>query len=269
MIDELIFKKGIHEPKTNFLLFGFIIAMIGIGTSLLIFGLRSSGAQIMMTTLLLIPIFYKIFNLEEKIARKEGFKHIYRNHKDVFQIFIILFIGVFLAFLLVQLISLNYPGAFGKMFSFQVDIIEKNEDLIYGQLGLMPAEGINNIFKIFLNMTFFIVLCFVLSFLYGTGGIFFGVAASSVFASIIVMTIKSIDVFFEISLLFALFFAALLIPIMLSSIAGAIISKAYISKVHREKYFKNVLKEGTVLFVISIVLALIIVIITGFVSSFF
>jgi len=97
------------------------------------------------------------------------------------------------------------------------------------------------------------VFSFLLSFLYGAGGAFFLVLIASIFSTVFLYTFKTSGLFVGFSVLSFILMLFLLFPILLSSIAGGIISKAFIKEGIGSVYFKNVLIDGLIIFLIAII----------------
>ena len=117
--------------KVDYIFFGFTITVLGFLLAIIFFGLNSSAAQILSVSLLLTPAILRLLRKEEMIARKEGIKHIYRNHKNIFEIYIFILLGVFAAFFLIQLIAINFPESFNQIFSYQISIISSYRQTIH------------------------------------------------------------------------------------------------------------------------------------------
>ncbi|MBW2994929.1 hypothetical protein KY312_01115, partial [Candidatus Woesearchaeota archaeon] len=88
MLDELFFKEKADKTSLNYILFSLVLTLIAFVTSLLLFGKHASIATILITTILLMPAVTRLFREEELIVRKEKFKHIIKNHKYIFNIFL-------------------------------------------------------------------------------------------------------------------------------------------------------------------------------------
>ena len=99
MLDELFFKKGLERHKIDYVFFGFAVTILGFVLAVVFFGANSSAAQVLTISLFLTPAILRLLRKEEMLARKEGVKHIYRNHKNIFEIYTFILIGVFVAYL--------------------------------------------------------------------------------------------------------------------------------------------------------------------------
>jgi len=256
LLDELFFKKGFEKHKIDYILFGFVITIIGILTSFIIFGVRSSNAQLLVITLLLVPAVMRLISKEENIIRKQGLKHIYSNHKDVFEIMIFIFIGVFIAFFFTQLVVMAKGVEFRDAYSFQTGLLDNHEYLSYGFDGESGSFG-STMLSLGVKLLIIVAATFALSFLYGSGGIFVVVAMATIFSTMLVYLIKS-TIFLKFSVIYMVFILLMLIPIILTSIAGGIISKAFVHEKIRSRSFKEVIREGVFIFVVSLILTAVI-----------
>ena len=266
MLDELFFKGKANKTSINYILFSFVLTLIAFVTSLLLFGKNASIATILITTILLMPAVMRLFREEELIVRKEGFRNIIKNHSYIFNIFLMLFLGTFLAFFFLQLIFINKPDLFETAFDYQINFIESNRDLtslftdeiLTGNSNLSEASAVLSL--LYKNLLL-ILLCFIFSFFYGSGGIFLIVITASVFSTIILYAMKSSLFFLPFTIVFTILFVLLLVPLITSSISGGILSNAFISERVRKRYFKNVLKDAATLFMFSIILAFVLTLI--------
>ena len=262
MLDEWFFKEGYVRSRGDFVLFGFLVTLIGIISAIAIFGKRSSVAQILIITILLMPLINKLFSQEEKIIRSQGVKDIFRAHSRVFNTFLLLFVGIFFAYFITQLITIHKPDLFPQAFEYQIDYITKNEQITYGFTDQV-LSGSTSIIKspvgkLLLTNLLIVVLGFVFSFFYGAGGIFLLILAASTFSTLIIFTFKSLDIFLPYTIIFSIFFVLFIVPLILSSIAGGALSRAFISEKIRSKHFETVLKDVYILFFSAVGLVILI-----------
>ncbi len=251
MLDELFFREGLQRHKIDYIFFGFAVTILGFILAVVLFGTNSSAAQILTISLFLTPAILRMLRKEEMLARKEGIKHLYRNHRNIFEIYIFILLGVFSAYFLLQLIILNFQNTFNTIFSFQVNFINSYQDITYSILDLgVKTFPIKPLIVLLAVGMFAIILSFALSFIYGAGGVFFIVSSASIFSTLILYAMKS-TTFWYFSLFFLVFALLLLFPIIISSIGGGVISRAFVHKKIRKKYLNNVLMDGFFLFLIA------------------
>ncbi len=263
MLDEIFFKEHFNRSSVNYIFFGFIMTLLGFISSVIIFG-PDSLASILIITILLMPAVMRLFQKEEFIARAHGLKNIYDNHKEAFRMFFYLFLGIFFAFLIIQLLSISNIDFFQNVFSYQLDFIKSTEDVTFGVVDRMLGQPIENQSTLG-NMIFIdlilLLLCFLFSFFYGSGGLFLLVVSASVFSTLIIFIMRLFESFASYSMTLLILFILLFIPFslifILVSIAGGILSKAFVAEKLRSKYFRNVLIDSMVLFLTSIVLIII------------
>ena len=91
MVLEQFFKASWLEKKPAIsLLLGFSLVFVGLITALIFFKNDISIALLFLVTLLLVPSLMKLIDLEEKMDRKFGIKHFFKNHKPIFMIYLFL-----------------------------------------------------------------------------------------------------------------------------------------------------------------------------------
>ena len=128
MLDELFFKAGFEKKRMNFVFFGFVITFIGFLTSLLLFK-GDSLATLLIITILLMPVLMRLFLKEERIGRaRKKLKNIFKNHRSVFETYFFLFLGIFFAFLILQLTTIYNQDFFANTFEFQSNWVINNQE---------------------------------------------------------------------------------------------------------------------------------------------
>ena len=266
MLDELFFKKKSDRHRGNYITFAFLITIVGFVTSWLLFPKAVSYTFLLVVTILLIPVFRKLINLEEmKIVRKRNIRHVFKHHADVVEISLFVFLGVFLAVLLIQLVAVNHPDFFNNAFEFQISSIQDvqqetasfTDTLLAG--GTITADTFSNVAILLLKTIGLLTIGFVLGAFYGSGGILIIVIAAAQFSTLILYIITSTGEFLGFFLIIALLYLLLLIPLIFSAIAGGIVSKAVIREKLHTKNFKVVLLDGFLLYITGVILSFIFV----------
>ena len=257
MLDELFFKAGFEKKKMNFVFFGFIVTFIGFFTSLILFK-ADSLATLLIITILLMPVLMRLFLKEEKIVRDKRLKKIFANHRFVFETYFFLFLGIFFAFLILQLTTIYTQDFFATAFEFQSNWVINNQE----SFGIVD-EGIGGvILSSFITDILILLVSFLFSFFYGSGGIFLIVAASSILSTLLIYILRFFDTFFGFSMFLLIIFLLYVVPVIfvfiMASTAGGILSKAVISEKISGKNFNNVLRDAVRLFVYALILLLII-----------
>src|SRR3989344_3778492 len=78
---------------------GLVYTLIASVTGYLFFRGQFSISLLFLISLLLVPSLMNLLSLEEERERSEGLKRFFHNHKDVFEIYLFLSIGVFLGYM--------------------------------------------------------------------------------------------------------------------------------------------------------------------------
>lgn len=255
-----------RRPYYAFIL-GLVYTLIGYFTSVIFFGKHTSIAMLFLTTLLLVPSLIAIISNEEKKESKKGLKHFFHNHKEIFEIFLFVFLGIFIGYLIIG----TFSTSFDTVFSYQTTYLQER--------GSIGAEFIENIgtydipkFQHFSGLLtanlITTVIFFLLSFFYGAGGMFLILLNASIFASFIVYLTR----FFKAHILSLIgAFSIHMIPevagFLLAAIAGGVISKALITEKFGSEGFKNVFRDAFVLLIIAFILVGIAAFLEAYVSA--
>lgn len=261
MVIETIKLDWIKKRHYLCLFFGFAYTFIGYGVGSYIFDSGVSIAMLFLATLLLVPTLVKLIDEEERIERKQGLKHFFRNHKNIVEAYLFLFLGIFLGYVV---LGFAVHG-FEEIFSFQVDFLEKqeglNSEVIQGFYDKPLQPTIGNVHSIINNNLLIVMITFILSFVYGVGAIFLIVLNSSVFAAFVVYVSREIATTIGDVLKILGYFSIHLIPeiagFLLAAIAGGVFSKAIMSEKFMSKEFRNVARDAMVIMGIAIMLIVI------------
>lgn len=272
MLDELFYKERMHLRKVNFLFFGFIMTLVGIFSGILLFGRDSSVAQILIITILFMPAVMRLFKKAEIREKECGAKKLFKNHKDILVVFGLMFLGVFLAFLIVQLVAVSSPETFRELFDYQIEYLLVNEDLTTGLMDSITGEGhffmsLGRLLSVTLGL---VAVCFILSLFYGSGGVFLIVLSASIFSTLMIFLMKMFEFFAHYSAAFFTMFFLLFIPIIgsfiLAATGGGVIQKAIISENIESAAYRKVIKDGILFLLISV--AIVVVSVPLFVGLF-
>lgn len=269
MVLEQFFKtKWLERRPAYSMLLGFVFVFIGLITALIFFRNDISIALLFLVTLLLVPSLMKIINLEEKVERDYGVKHFFKTHRAIFEIYLFLFIGILAAYLV---IGFGAGNNLEKISQEQIKVLD-GEGLTSSEVvDFGYSEKFDNFLGIFTSNLLVALIFFILSFFYGAGGIFLIVWNASIFSTFIVMTISNLSkgVPHAMSLLGA--FALHLIPevfgFLVAAIAGGVISRALIKEKLKGKGFSNVVKDATLLLLVSFAVLLVAALLEAFVST--
>ncbi len=250
-----------HRPYIS-LFFGFFYTFVGFLVAMLFFPGKVSVAMLFLTTLLLVPTLIKLVNIEETRESKDGFRRFITDHIDIIEIFIFMFIGVFLGY-----VVLGYFDApdFDRIFDYQIEFLKQREglssDLIenFLQSDLQPSLG--HASAIIQNNLKVTGIFFLLSILYGAGAVFLVTLNASVFAVFIFYVANYLGKTISQFLLALGMFMIHLVPeiggFLVAAIAGGVLSKAIIKEKFRSRRFKNVLRDSIMLLALAAALIII------------
>lgn len=263
-----------HRPYIA-MVFGFFFTILAFFLSILFFRTSMSVAMIFLTTLLLIPTLVMLLKMEEQVEGKYGIKHFFHNHKDIFEVYLFAFLGIFLAFVLLGLGLSNKPDVYGQLFQFQTEFLQFQEGLtsdtvqsfVDGEAGITTS----GFATLFFHDLIVVLICFILSFFYGASAIFLIILNGSVFANFILFIIRTLaDNMAQGVQAFFVFLIHLLPEIsgfLIAAIAGGVVSKAVLHEKKGSEQFKNVFKDATILMLIAIGLVLLSTLLEVFVTA--
>ena len=261
------FLESDDVKKNIFFIFllGIIYVFMGYIVSAYFFKEHVSIVMLFTVTLLLVPSIYIILKVEEKIESKVGVRHFFHNHKDIFKIYLFLFIGIFFAF-----VVLGYLSQL-SIFDYQLNFLQTRGDLT-GEIinDFAAAEyspAIENAFALISQNLLVVIIAFIMSVSYGAGALFLIVLNASVFASFICYVTRAVGNAFPLISIFLIHLIPELSGFLIAAIAGGVVSRA----IYREKFgspgFKNVMKDAFVLLLIAAVLIVIAAFLEVFVSA--
>jgi len=255
MVFEDLLNKA-FERKIYSLILGTLYVLIAYGTAKTFFPNDISTATIILTTLLFVPSVSKLFGFEEKIERRDGTKNFLRDHKLLKEIFLFLFLGVLIGYLII-----------GNIFS---DSMTLQNEMLNQQNAINIEGGVNsfaNARSITINNIEVIVIAFVVSLFYGAGAFFLLVRTASVFAAYIISFSYAFAQNTQtISAIFLLHFIPEIMGFILAAFAGGVVSKAIIKEKAGTPAFKNVIKDGTVMLLISIGLIILAALVEAYIT---
>jgi hypothetical protein len=256
VVENLIRTRFIEQKPIYGLLIGILFSMMGILSASLVFGASVGLMSVAFTSILLIPTLNNILQVEENQAVREkhfSVRAIFRDHSDIFSVYLYLFIGIFIANALVglSLNSTNILTFFGPQLA------------VAGITG--SAFSQSTFLQILSNNLIVLAVCLVLSFMYGAGSIIFLTWNASAWGIIFgYYAHQSALTSHENPIGVFLLFILPIVPHMLSetmgylsaSIIGGIISKAVIKEKLFSPRFNLIMKDA--LFFIGCALVLIV-----------
>lgn len=261
MVLEQIFKLKWIERKEHAFFLGFFYTIIGLISAWLIFPSSTGIMSVAFTAIMLIPSLNLLLKLEENVEIRENkfsIKQLFNDHKDIFKVYIFMFLGIFLAY---SLVALLFPNAIQNAFTSQLKAAGISG--YASQLG--PLAGI-----IKNNLIVFIV-CFVLSLAYGAGAVLFLTWNASVWGVVFGFFISQTSPSYGTGVL-SQFFSSLIpfLPHMTTeafayisaAIVGGVVSKAVLREKMFSKKFHHIITDALIFLAIGIAL----VIIAGFIE---
>jgi len=266
VFEQFLELKTVRKHMGYAFLLGFVYASFGYFVARLFFGFNVSLAALFTVTLLLVPAITKIIDREEEIEAKEGLRHFFRNHKTIIQVYVVLFFGIFFAFFLIGLF-----GSLEDSFGYQLDFLEKNEQLSTQSIMEFAGKDYNPTFDNFMGLVSYNILvavvCFVLSLFYGAGALFLITLNASVFSTFILFIIRNIGKMPSLLGLFLIHLIPELSGFLVAAIAGGVVSRAIMHERFRSRGFANVMKDALVLFLIAVSLIVVGALLELFVTS--
>lgn len=258
MVFEQIFKASWIEkkPSSAFLL-GVAYSLIGIVSARLIFGSSTGLMAVAFTSMLLIPSLNALLQYEENVEIRENKLHLWqllKDHRDIFEIYIFLFLGVFLVYAFTAVVL---PGELSlKLFPAQLKVA--------GITG--SAFNYSAFWELVSNNIVVLLVCLILSLIYGAGSILFITWNASVWGIIFgyvareSATMQGANPF--------LAFLAIIIPSLphmiteavsyfSAAIVGGVVSKATLREKIFSKRFYHVITDALILLAIGIILVMI------------
>jgi len=269
MVLEQIFKPDWIEkkPRHAFLL-GFIYSIVGAISAKLIFGANPGMMTVAFTSILLVPSLNTLLAIEENQARVKDrywiLKQLWVDHYDIVEVYIFMFFGIFLTF---TAISFLFPEqAVIKFFAPMFEVIGLTGEAT-SLTGWASSVAGPTILSIFLNNFIVTIVCLLLSLIYGAGAIVFITWNAVVWGVVIGFFAKQalvsssgvnpVTVFISTLLPFFPHMIMESLPYFTAAIVGGIVSKAAVREELFSPRFNEIVKDGTVVMLISLVVLLI------------
>lgn len=244
MLEDFLSKA--IKRKAYSLILGVLYVLISYGTAKLFFPNDISTIMIMFITLLFVPTISKLISIEEKMERKDGVHHFLRDHKTLMEIFLFLFIGISIGYLITGNIAPDSLSHQNKILEQQGAVVSKET--------IVKTQEIQRFVGISTNNVEVILIAFVLSLFFGAGALFLIVRTASVFASFILNLSQNTMLS---ATVFAIHFVPEILGFLLAALAGGVISKAFMREKLGSVNFRNVIKDGTILVLLSFLFILI------------
>ncbi|MFH1064141.1 MAG: stage II sporulation protein M [Candidatus Woesearchaeota archaeon] len=265
MLEQLFNIRGIKGSSLNIILLGVIYTFIGTFSAMLIFPNYVTIMSFAFTSMLLIPSISKMIKHEESVVAKErhfSIRVLFKDHKDIMRLYLLLFLGIFLAYCAMGVFSSNmYVEHF---FSAQLKVAG-----LSGQASNIGGDFVGIVF----NNLMILAICFVLSLAYGSGSILFIVWNASVWGVVLGYFMRQSAAITGINPV--LYFGKIFIPFLphmmteaasyiVAAVMGGVIAKAIIREKMWSPKFFHILEDGLLLALFGFML----VIISGLIEVF-
>ncbi len=256
MVFEQLFQLRWIERREHAVFLGFIYTIIGLVSARLIFPSNAGLMSVAFTSILLIPPLNLLLSKGENVEIREkklSLTQLFKDHKDIFKVYLFLFLGVFLSYGLLSLL-ISEPNI-QKMFAPQLKSA--------GVSGF--AAQYHPLFGIIINNMLVFVVCFVLSLIYGAGSVLFLTWNASVWGTVFGFFVRQ-SASLNSSNVFSDFVHAVIpfLPHMTTealayisaAIVGGIVSKAVLREKLFSKRFHHIITDALIFLVIGLVLVI-------------
>jgi hypothetical protein len=274
MLEQLFDLKSIKGSSINIVLLGVIYSFLGIFSSLLLFPNYVSIMSLAFTSILLIPSVAYLMQKEENMIAKErhfSLRILFRDHKDIMRLYLLLFLGVFLAFCSIGLLTSN--AYVDNFFPAQLKVAG-----LSGQAIGMGSELVGILF----NNILILVVCFVLSLAYGSGSLLFIVWNASVWGIVFgyIMRQSAAVAGAASGISSFVYFGKTFLPFLphmiteaasyiVAAIMGGVIAKAIVREKIFSAKFYHILTDGMMLALFGFILVVVAAVIEVFVFPLF
>lgn len=266
MLEQIYPIKLIEKNLVYAFLMGLSYAVIGIGLAVLLFPEDPALVAVAFISIMFYPTISKLMKQEEAIETKREEFNLFvflRDHKYVFMVYLLFFVGVLLVF---SFFALLLPSlATNHIFKNQIEVL-------YGFTGgAIFDKGL--FFDILKNNLMVLVVIFITSFVLGDGGIFLITWNASVWGTIFGNLAKTAALnadrspFFYFGLVFVIVAPHMLLEAfayVASATTGGVVSKAMI----KEKLLSRRFNYIVVNTIISLIFALLVLLVAVAVETY-
>jgi uncharacterized membrane protein SpoIIM required for sporulation len=250
MLENILKPDWLERTPRYAFLIGIVYSIIAIVAALIVFPKSQGIASIAFLSLLLIPSLSKMFVIEEKqdrMSKKFSLKKIFQDHNDILQVYLMLFLGIFLTY---ALFSIKFPNLLVQgVFDNQLRTVGINA----GQ-----AVGGYTFSSILMNNLKIILIFLALSLVFGAGSILFLAWNASVwgvvFGFLATHYTNALDTFLITFLKVAPHMFLEAGGYFFAIIAGGIMSQAVLREKIGSNKFNYVLKDGFAFMTLGIIL---------------
>jgi len=257
MVFEQLFKLRWIERKEHAFVLGFVYSIIGLVSAKLIFPASAGLMSVAFTSILLIPSLNLLLRMEENVEIRENklsLKQLFKDHKDIFKVYIFMFLGIFLAYSLTSLLISEMSVE--KMFAPQLKSA--------GITGFAIFD--NQMYNIISNNLLVFVVCFILSLIYGAGSVLFLTWNASVWGTVFGFFVRQSSSIVGVNP-FANFANSVVpflphmtteaIAYISAAIVGGVVSKAVLRERLFSKKFHHIITDAMIFLVLGFILVVI------------
>lgn len=256
VLEQVLKARFVYKWQYAFLL-GLVYTIVGIISARLIFASSTGVMSVAFTSILLIPSLAELLRIEAGQALHEtkfSIKRLYKDHSDIFVMYVSMFLGIFVAY---SIATLLIPEAsLGELFLHQLKAA--------GLRGYATANA--QLVSIIFNNLLIFVVAFVLSFIYGAGAVIFLVWNASVWGVVFSLFVRKAAAFAGEDPVVA--FAREVVPFLPhmvtegiayigAAIVGGVVSKAVLQQKLFSKRFNVIVKDALFFLIVGMVVVLI------------
>ncbi len=247
VLEQVFGEKWIERRGWHALILGIIYSIVGIISAKLIFGSNPGLMSVAFTSILLIPSLNMLLSNEENLEIREkkfSIRQLFIDHVDIFETYLYLFLGILIVYAIVALV---YPhDQVASLFAPQLKVAGiTGNAAMFGQFA-----------SILKNNIIVLVVCLVLSLIYGAGSILFITWNASVWGVVFGYFARESAMIQGKSVFVA--FGLMMLPILphmiteaisyfLAAIVGGVMSKATLREKMFSKEFHHIITDGMML----------------------
>ncbi len=188
VLESILNPKNAGDKPLHIFIISFFYSLVAVMFSTQLFPAQASVLSVALITIIFIPFFQKIFEIEEMkedLAAEGKIKqNVFSRHAKSIVIFSSFFLGVTIA---MSFVFIFFPDSYTHIFSLQIDWF-RNQGIF--NIGLATGNGAD--FSLFfLNNTQVMLLMFMLSVIFGAGAIFILVWNASIIAVFLGIFVRS------------------------------------------------------------------------------
>ncbi len=255
MVFEQLIKMRWLEKRPRFaFLLGFFYSMLGMLSAKLIFPSSAGIMSVAFTSILLIPSLNKLLSIEEvQETHEKRFSpaQLFRDHRDIIEIYIFAFFGMFITYLF---FSFFFPDSTTiNFFPAKLSVAGISGAAIQGAHNAM-------FWSILKNNLLVLIVSFVLSLIYGAGSILFLAWNASVWGVVLGFisreSVQANYLFYGFTNILLPAFPHMFtegLSYFMAAIVGGILSKAMIREKLFSKKFNRILADALFVLCISVV----------------